>query len=419
MAGGFPKEVVVAFQELIQGFDSDNIVARQTTVRRTPGTQQFRSAFREWVPVPMISITFSGIDQTANLGNEVTELAVPHDTDIIENVPFTLDSFELNDPSELRKKFDSAKQALSAKVNRDVAAQVNLFGSQHIKKGSALDGYADIAAMEARLIEEDIPQTADKTLVLNATDYSTMAGNLAERQNMTGSKPIGAWERSFLGEVAGFDTFRTSFTPNLQAAGGGGSLTVAGAQSFVPTSSTEDSLGNPTNVDNRTMTLVLSSTTGVLPADKFTIANLNAVSLINKEDTGALRTFTVISVDSGTDLTISPPIISKLGSTLPEKEYANVVDEAANLAAIVFLNTAAVKTNIFWVNEAVSLNAGSLAVDESNFGGLNVMRGRTDSGIELIIANSGNLGTLKAEWRLTAFYGVTVRNPMQCGSLTV
>ena len=66
MAGGFPKEVIVAFEELIQGFDSDNIVARQTTVRRTPGTQQFRTAFREWVPVPMISITFSGIDQTAN-----------------------------------------------------------------------------------------------------------------------------------------------------------------------------------------------------------------------------------------------------------------------------------------------------------------------------------------------------------------
>lgn len=417
MASGFPKEVVVAFEELIDGFDSDNIVARQTTVRRTPGNTQFRTAFREWVPVPMISVTTSGIDQTSNLSNEITELAVPHDTDIIENVAFQMDSKQLNDPSELRKKFDSCKQALSAKVNRDVAAQVNLYGSQHIKKGSALDGYADIAAMEARLIEQDIPQTADKTLVLNASDYSTMAGNLAERANMTGSKPIGAWERSFLGEVAGFDTFRTSFTPNLQAAQGS-SNTVDGAQSYIPLPSTIVN-GNPINEDNRTMTLVLNSTTGIAPGDKFTIQFVNAVSLINKEDTGELRTFTVISNDSATDLTIAPPVIVVDGSTLEEKEYANVTTEAGDLAEIDFLNTAAVKTNLFWVNDAVSLNAGSLAVDESNFGGLNVMRGRTDSGIELIIANSGILGTLVGQWRLTAFYGVTIRDPLMCGSLTV
>lgn len=418
MASGFPKEVIVAFEEMIQGWDSDNIVSRQTTVRRTPGQTQFRTAFREWVPVPMISITFNGIDQTANLDNQVTELSVPHDTDIVENVPFQLDSFELNDPSELRKKFDSAKQALSAKVNRDVANQVNIFGSQYIKKGSALDSYADIAAMEARLIEQDVPQTADKTLILNASDYSTMAGNLAERANMTGNKPIGAWERSFLGQVAGFDTFRSSFLPNLQAAGGS-SNTVDGAQSFIPVPSITDSFGNPSNVDNRTMTLVLNSTTGILPGDKFTITGVNALSLINKADTGDLKTFSVVSNDSATDLTITPPIIVVDGSTLEEKEYANVTAVAADLAPIVFLNTAAVKTNLFWVNDAISLNAGSLAVDESNFGGLNVMRGRTDSGIEIIIANSGNLGTLQAQWRLTIFYGVTVRNPQFCGSLTV
>ena len=99
MANAFPKDVVVAWQESIEKFDSDNIVARNCDVNRSPGEQQFHSNFREWKPVSMISRTVDGLDITAELGKSVTELAVPFDIDTIPNVPFTLDAKELNDLS--------------------------------------------------------------------------------------------------------------------------------------------------------------------------------------------------------------------------------------------------------------------------------------------------------------------------------
>lgn len=410
MANAFPKEVVVAWQESIEKFDSDNLVARQTDVRRRGGEEQFRSAFREWVPQSMISITTDGLDITSELGRAVTELAIPFDINIIPNVPFTLDAKEMNDPAMIRKKINSAIDAISARVNRDVVNVILNSAGQTVTQSGALATYNNIAAAESALIRQDVSMSSMKTMALNITDYNTVAGDLAARQTL-GNKSLSAYERSLVGDAAGFDTFRTSFMPTLALAAG--TATVTGDQSHVPVPSTVDADNNTINVDNRFFNLTVSTTTGMKAGDRFTVAGVNEISLINKSLTGSLRTFTIRSVGSGTVIQISPAPVAADQASQAEKEYANVDTQLLNTTALTFVNTSTVPINAFWENDSIAISSGNLAVDGMN--GVGVMSDVTDSGITLIIANQGVLGSFTNQYRITAFYGVTNKDPMKNG----
>ena len=231
MSNAFPKDVVVAWQESIEKFDSDNIVAKNCKVERSGGEEQFNSAFRTWKPQSMISRTVDGLDITAELGKSVTELAVPFDIDIIPNVPFTLNAKEMNDPRMLRKKINSAVDQMGARLNRDVVNVIKNQAGQTVTQAGALNTYNDIAAAESALIRQDVSQTTMKTMALNIPDYNTVSGNLAARETL-GSKALGAYERSLIGDVASFDTFRTSFMPRVSAAAGT-AVTAGGDQSHI------------------------------------------------------------------------------------------------------------------------------------------------------------------------------------------
>lgn len=407
----FPKEVIVAFNDAVAGFDSDNIVAKQTGRTRPGNEQQFRSAFTEWRVVDMISRTVDGLDITSELGRALTELSVPFDIDTIPNVPFTLNAQELNDPSEVTKKIRSAVQALSARLNRDVFNTILFEAGITVTQAGALAKYEDVAAYEDALLRQDILAETMKTLVLNLKDHRTVAGNLADRQNM-GNKVLSAYEKSLVSMSAGFDIFRTSYTPLLTAAAPAGAVTVNGAQSHVPAGSTTVN-GRPVNIDNRFFNLTVNDTTGLKAGDRFTVDGVEEVSLINKELTGELRTFTVRQVVDGTTLQISPAPVALTGATLAEQEYANVNDVLANGAALTFLNIVDAKVNAFWENDNISVNVGNLAVE--GLAGVNVMTDVTDSGVQLIIANEGKVGNLTNQYRVTGFWGTTMKEPMKAG----
>jgi hypothetical protein len=412
MSNAFPKEVVVAWQESIEKFDSDNIVAKNCEVNRTPNEQQFRSNFREWKPVSMISRTVDGLDITGQFNKDVTELSVPFDIDTIPNVPFTLDAYELNDPRALRKKINSAVDQLSARLNRDVVNTILRQGGQTVTLTGAVQSYNDVAQAESILIRQDVSQTTMKTMALNIPDYNTVAGNLAGRETL-GNKSLGAYERSLVGDVASFDTFRTSFMPRIGAAAGA-SVTAGGPQSQIPTANAEDPItGNIQNTDNRFFTLQVDDTTNVAAGDRFTVAGVNEVSLINKNDTGSLRTFTVVGVVDGTNLQISPAPVNVNGGTQAEQEYGNVTAQIPDATALTWINTAEAPMSAFWENDSICINVGNLAVE--GLSGVNVMRDVTDSGIQLIIANEGNVDNLSNKYRVTGFWGITNKDPLKNG----
>jgi hypothetical protein len=170
-------------------------------------------------------------------------------------------------------------------------------------------------------------------------------------------------------------------------------------------------------VDNRYQTVTVSSSTNVVAGDAFTIAGVNAVHHITKQDTGQLKTFRVISVPAGgTTLIISPPIISNQSEndTPATAEYQNcVVNAKSATSAIVWLNTAAAPINCFWQKDAIEILPGRYAVPQD--AGANVMRASTDQGIELVMQKQYDINTMKTRYRLDTIFGVVNKQPEMTG----
>jgi hypothetical protein len=167
-------------------------------------------------------------------------------------------------------------------------------------------------------------------------------------------------------------------------------------------------------VDNRFQTVTVSSTTGVAAGDCFTIANVFAVHHITKGNTGQLKTFRVISVTNGTQMVISPGIVSNQVPSTASAEYQNcVVTTKASNAAIVFLNTVAAPINCFWQKDAIEILPGRYAVPTD--AGANVMRASTDQGIELVMQKQYDINTMKTRYRLDTIFGVVNKQPEMSG----
>ena len=148
--------------------------------------------------------------------------------------------------------------------------------------------------------------------------------------------------------------------------------------------------------------------------DAFTIAGVNEVHLITKQDTGQLKSFRVISVDSSTTMTISPPMITGQGGTDAELQYQNcVINTKASNSALVFLNTTAAAANPFWHKDAIELLPGRYAVPDA--AGAAVMRFTTDQGIEIVMTKQFDIDTLKTKFRVDTRFGVCAKQPEMMG----
>jgi len=415
------KEVIRVLGQELEKFEADNLCLRRADIKRMGGQTGHRSEFTEWFDVPYVSTTVDGLN-ISNF-NEITGLAVPHRVSTYVTVPFKLTNTDTLDGSELSRKMRSAMQAIDNRINRACANAVSNQGAQFVSSTAALSGFQNVADVETLLTEQDVSQITDKTLLLNAADYNRMAADLqvASRSINSGSISETAYERARIAMIAGMDTFKTSFTPTKVGAVLA-STTLTGAQSFIPMGATIDANGDPTNVDNRVMNLVVGSTTGVVPGDKFTIAGVNAVSIQNKNDTGNLRTFTVTAVVDGTNLTISPPIIPVTASptttaTQAQADYANCSAVGGAGATLTFINFDTAQTNLFWENDALSINVAPVVGSENDLGGMILMNETTDLGLNVVVAKQGAIADLSTEWRVTSFFGVTVRDPLKCGML--
>lgn len=410
MANQFNKEEIVLFERVLEKFETDNRVAMQAASFSQGAQEMQNSGDTVWRPQAMISTTVDGLDVTSSIGS-ITQLSVPASLTTIKSVTWEADAKQMRDRRYRDRKADSAAQALAAAINRAMASTAAIYGSLTVQVVGALTGYDDISLADALMDENDVK--GPKTMVLNSRDYNVMAGNLASRTLMPRSE--NALSDGNLGDVANFSTWKTSFTPTLALAGAG-AVTVTGTQRYVPVSTSTASTGEESNVDNRTMELTVNSTALKKAGDKFTIANVNSLSHINKADTGQLKTFSVVSVVNATTLQIAPPIIVGDGTSDAEDDYANVTAAAIGAASLTFLNTATVRTNVFFIDDSIEIFNGNLAFDE-DMAGVSVLRMTTDSGVEIIFAKEGNAKTGKAFYRLTIFFGTTNLNPEMNGIL--
>ena len=417
MSNSFSKEERVAFDQILEGFEDQLVLSKNVNTYRTDDVTMERTGNTIWRPQPYIAQSFSGTDMTSNF-KDYTQLAVPATLGYSKSVPWIMSATELRDALQENRLGNAAKQKLASDINVAVMNIAANQGTLVVKRTTAAAGYDDVAQCDALMNEQGVPSW-DRYLALSTRDYNGMASNLAaSTRSFTGNKSSNAYERSTVGMVAGFDTYKLDYANRLAAAAGGGALTIdtrsSASNYYTPKATSTATTGEVSNVDNRYQTITISSTTSVAAGDCFTIANCYAVHHITKSSTGQLKTFRVISVPSSTTLVISPPIISNQGSTDAEAEYQNVTFSAtASNAAITFLNTAAASVNAFWQKDAIELLPGRYAVPAD--AGTAVMRASTDQGIELVMQKWYDINTMKTKFRIDTLFGVAMVQPEMAG----
>lgn len=417
MANGFSKEERVAFLEMCKGFEDSLVLSRRISKYNTDQTMMERSGNTIWRPMPYIMNSYDGIDQTSNF-DDVMQLSVPAQLGYSKSVPWTMSATELRDALQNNRLGSAARQRLASDINTRIMRTACYQGTIFIKRSAAASGFDDIAAVDSACNRLGVPLGGEVSQFLAASDYNGMASNLATRDNLTAGITSEAFRRAYVGEVAGIETFKSDTALRLAAATAT-SVTVNGAnQYWVPKATQTAPTGEQSNVDNRSMSLAITvGGNTVKVGDAFTIAGVNEVHHITKEDTGQPKTFRITEIVSGAGGTgtvrISPAIISATGGSREELQYQNVTAAPADGAAITFLNTVAGYMNPFFHTDALEILPGRYEVETS--AGVAVMRASLDNGIGVLMTKSVDHNTLANKYRVDAFWGTVNKQPEMSG----
>ena len=426
MSNSFSKEERVAFEDLLEGFQDALVLSRHVSIYNTDQTMMERANNTIWRPQPYIaqSINSTPGNSIAGQYQGMTQLAVPATLGYSQTVPWEMTALELRDALQEGRLGESAKQKLASDINVAIMGSAANLGSLVVPIAAAAGDYDDVSLCDTIMNEQGVPDY-DRFMALSSRDYNGLAGNLVGTARSFGNqKSDKAYERSYVGMVAGFDSYKMDYANRLAAAAGtsktidtNGSNTLA---NYAP-QATSTAVGGQINVDNRFQTVTVNSTTNIAAGDAFTIAEVYAVHHITKQSTGQLKTFRVVSVDSGTTMTITPPIIGAqtIGGTGPtdaQLQYKNVeVAIAADAAAITFLNVNAASVNVFWQRDSLEILPGRYAVPSD--AGVAVMRASTDQGIELVLQKWYDINSMTIKYRMDTLFGVVNKNPEMSGIL--
>lgn len=415
MVSKFTREERIMFDDVIETFEDSLVIAKEVTKYTPPGPQDMvHYGDKFWLPNQMIGSSYDGFDQTANFDG-LTETAVPVTIGFHKSSPKTLSSKNLRNEWALRQYAEAAKHKLASDINGSLFDTAAL-GSVFVKRTVAPTGFDDVAVADTTFSRTGVTNM-DRSLFLSASAYNSMASNLAKPQTSGLQKTATAYERGYVGQVAGFDTFKND-TAKILTAATGGATTVNGAnQYWEPNATTTGATGETENVDNRSQNLTITAATyaNIKVGDAFTIQGVNAVHMITKQDTGQLQTFRVIGKPSAGVITIWPAIISNGGSTIGGREYQNVSATPASGATITWLNTTTAEQNPFFVRGSILLVPGSFAVDPED--GWQVMRATTPMGIAITYARQGNINDLSVKMRWDVDYGTANLQPQASGVL--
>ena len=418
MANAFSKEERVAFEDILEGFQDLLVLSRHVSIYNTNQTEMARTNDTIWRPMPYIAQSITSTPGNAISYKNMTQLSVPSTIGFSQTVPWTMTTLDLRDALQEGRLGESAKQKLASDINVAIMNTAAAQGTLVVPIAAAAGDYDDIALCDTIMNEQGVPDY-DRFLGLSSRDYNGLAGNLSQASRSFGNaKSDKAYERNFVGMVAGFDTYKFDYANRIAAAAGGTTTintTTAQAQ-YVP-QATSTSVGGQINVDNRYETVTVSNTVGIVAGDAFTIDGIDAVHHITKQSTGELKTFRVISVTNGTQMVISPPIISAVTApTDAEIQYQNCKITAASSAAPVnFLNTGAAAINVFWQRDALEILPGRYAIPAD--AGTAVMRASTDQGVELVMQKFYDIDSMVIKYRLDTLFGVVNKQPEMSGIL--
>ncbi|MBB4857017.1 hypothetical protein HNO88_000314 [Novosphingobium chloroacetimidivorans] len=417
MASSFTKEELTVFDEMVPEFDdllSYGALARK--YEPLSPEQMVHTRDRFWVEGPMIGSSYDGFDQTSNFDG-LTEMSVPVSVGFHKSSPKTLSAKNLRNLSAMRNYADAAKLKLASDVNSALRQRVALEGSQFVKRTVAATGFDDLALAMAVMTEQGIP-SANRVAMVGVRSGIGMVSNLAGRSEAT-SRSADAYRTGLVAPgIANFDMYSDDAPIRLTAATGGATTVNGANQYFEPSAVYTEADGEQVNLDNRRQNLTVTAGTyaNIKVGDAFTIAGVNSVHMINKQDTGQLQTFRVVGKPSAGVIQISPAIISNGGNTIAGKEYQNVTATPANGAALTWLNTTTNEINPFFVRDSLLLIPGSFTVDPDD--GWQVMRAVTPKyGIAITYTRQGDINTLNVKARWDIDFGTSLLNPQFAGGI--
>jgi hypothetical protein len=417
MSNSFSKEERVAFEDILEGFNDALVLSRNVSVYNTDGSMMERTNNVIYRPQPYIAQSYDGMDQTGNF-TAYTQLSVPATLGFQKSVPFILDALELRDALQEGRLGDAAKQKLASDINIAIMNVAAAQGSLVVTVNTAAGDYDDVALCDSIMNEQGV-QNFDRYLALSSRDYNGLAGNLSQASRSFGNqKSDRAYERSYVGMVAGFDTYKLDYANRIAARTGSDptmSTLAAAGNYYVPQATSVATTGETQNVDNRFQTITVSSTTDLPAGTPIQIAGVEAVHHITKQGTGFAKTFRVVQVINATTCVITPPIISAQGGTDAELQYQNVIVTPAAGRTITRLNVNAAPINCFWQKDALEILPGRYAVPSD--AGVAVMRATTDQGIELVMQKQYDVNTMKTKYRLDTLFGVVNKQPEMSGIL--
>ena len=419
MANAFSKEEIVAFENILEGFNDALILSKNITIYNTNGVTMERARDTMWRPQPYIAQSFTRTvgSSIASSVSTMTQLSVPSTLGFSPCSAWEMNALELRDALQEGRLGDSAKQKLASDINLSVMDLAAAQGTLVVPIGTAAGTYDDVAQCDSIMNEQGV-MSEDRYLALSSRDYNGMANNLAlATRSFTGTKSANAYERSYVGPVASFETYKLDYANRCAANAATVTINTTGTQAQYVPQATTASVAGVLNVDNRYQTVTVSTTTGVVAGDAFTIDGIEAVHHITKRSTGEPKTFRVIEILTGTTMIISPPIIAATAPTTDaELQYKNVQLVAASAASpLNFLNVAATNINPFWRKDSIELLPGRYAVPDG--AGVDVMRASTDQGIELVMTKRFDPLTFQTLYTLDTLYGVVMTNPEMAGIL--
>lgn len=401
MANQFTKDLEIMFENLVEGFDAACVMSKAVETSYPDATSMQRSNDVFYRPQNYRTAVQTGVDISGGSSTDLIQRQVPTTFRTPDNVRYEMNFLQTRDPLHYERAGQAAALDLAANIEANLLSTVALQAAIVVKKVGVLT-WDDAAQAEALMLSRGVPAGRARKLFLNPFDYKDVAKDLGNRAYM-GDLSKDAFIRSQVPSIATFETFRTDTQYNLAAIGTVSGTTINGNQSFTPSAMTGDL---PT--DNRRMTLVVqgANIANTKNGDTFTIAGVNAVHNVDKTDTGQLMTFRIISGAGTVNLVITPAIIAS-------GPYKNVTAQAANSAAVSFLNTVTKPVNAFFSDGAVTLDYGDIAVQSNQ--GVNWMKARTKQGVPLAMGYSQNLLTGVTTVRCVTRYATTVLDPELCG----
>lgn len=404
MPNSLVKDLEIMFEEYVEHYDAACVLSTQAERGDQDAQKMQRAGDTFYCKQDYMTTVQSGLDISGGSATDIIERVAPTVFRSPDNVRFDLDALELRDPEKRAKYGKAASLRLASEIDRNLMTVVGQQSSIVLRNTIAFSWTMGVAA-EAALLQRGISTgQGEIKLFMNPTDYQPVSIDLGNRAYI-GPMNQAAYQRNEVPPISLFKTFRTDNYFNLPAIGTVTSTTVNGNQSFTPSAMTG---GIPT--DNRRMPLVVqgANIANIKNGDAFTIANVNAVHMVDKSDTGSLQTFRVISGAGTVNLVVTPALVA----TGP---YQNVTGIASTGAALVFLNTTTRPVNPFWKQGAVTIDYGRPAFQAFNGAGVEVMSATTKQGVPLTMMFAANVLTGRLICRFTTMYATTVLWPEQCG----